>query len=189
MKKLNLFFSLTLGTAFLFGITSCNNDVDQTKNAMAVIAARNTGVTKVTFNTSHGTNVARFDNAKKKIVSSDSIDRQTGIVTSRSYSYDGDNNIRMLSIKKGYSPEVIYYYGTKDSNSRSLASSISDDIVATPVKIRSVTKTTEATSRALAKEESAVTEYYGDESGNIVAVIQRDSYGNIKMKSAVGDEQ
>ena len=31
MKKLNLIFSLTLGTAFLFGITSCNNDVDQTK--------------------------------------------------------------------------------------------------------------------------------------------------------------
>lgn len=171
----------------MFLFTSCNDDVNQTKNAMAVIAARNSGVTTVTFNTSHGTNVSRFDNSKKKIVSSDSIDRETGLVTSRSYDYDSENHIRMLNVKRPYSPETIYFYGLKEENSSRSVSSISEDIVETPKLVRTVSKSTASTSRSLGSEETYTTEYYCDETGNIVAVIQKDAYGNIKMKSAVGD--
>ena len=189
MKKLILKSLSILGIAFMFLFTSCNDDVDQTKNAMAVVAARNTGVTTVTFNTSHGTDVAKFDNSKKRIVSSNSIDGETGRVTSRTYDYDSENNIRMLSVKRTYSPEVNYFYGLKEENLSRAASAISEDIIETPRKVRTVSKAVAATSRAAGAEETSTTEYYCDENDNIIAVIQKDAYGNIKMKSAVGEEE
>lgn len=188
MKKLYFKLLPILGLAFLFVFTGCNDDVNnQTKNAMAVIAAKNTGVTTVTFNTSHGTNVAKFDNSKKKIISSSSLDKETGLVTTRSYDYDSENNIRMLNIKRPYAPETVYLYGVKEENVTRSASTISEDIIDTPVKVRTVSKSVAATTRSAGSEETLTTEYYCDEAGNIVAVIQKDSYGNIKMKSATGE--
>ena len=93
----------------------------------------------------------------------------------------------MLNIKRPYAPETVYLYGVKEENVTRSASTISEDIIDTPVKVRTVSKSVAATTRSAGSEETLTTEYYCDEAGYIVAVIQKDSYGNIKMKSATGE--
>jgi hypothetical protein len=187
MKKVKTLSLFALPIAFTLLFAACNNEMDLSAKSTDKVSAKTTGITTVTLNTSHGTNVVSFDNAKRKIVSSRSCDNETGLITSRSYDYDADNHIRMLNVKKPYSPETIYFYGAKEENISNSRSVISNDIIAAPKKVRTVTKTVAATNRSAATEESITTEYFADETGDIVAVIQKDAYGNIKMKSAVGD--
>lgn len=159
--------------AIPFVLLGCSN-LEENKKAAPSIT--------VVINSSEGKTVMSVDEESRNISRAIFTDSQTNAVTTKSYSYDSNNNLRSVSVTDTNEGIYTIEYGDVVDNS---GRSVMEEQTDIPKKVQKISKSYADGSRSsLANKNPDTVEYYYDENGKLGGIFRIDDKNNVIYKEA-----
>ncbi|MBP5450529.1 MAG: hypothetical protein J6Y01_10500 [Spirochaetales bacterium] len=164
--KLHHYLLFVLCAVMCIGCSQ-NSTESETANAVKITVRSNYGVTQNVVNEN-----------TRQLMSAKTRNAQTGLLTTRQYSYDKDGNLIMIDIDDQATGSCLVTYS--DYEGVPSRSSRSDSVDAKNVKVRRITRTRD--SGRGPESSNTYVEYYYDENVNILCITTIDDKNNIYIK-------